>query len=710
MRERKWHVLAITALAVFAAFLDVTIVNVAFPSIRRTFAGQSLADLSWILNAYNVVFAALLIPAGRASDLFGRRRVMCLGIVAFAVASALCGVAPAPRVLILARVAQAAAAALFVPASLSLLLRAFPAAQRATAVSLWAASGAVAAATGPSLGGVLVEYAGWRWIFYLNVPLGIVTLVATRLVIPESRDPDGAVGDPLSVLLLVGGLGLVALGIVKSGDWTWADTRTLSALGAGALLVVLFAARSRAVRNPVVDLALFRFRVFAVANVANLLFCLAFYALLLCNVLYLTGVWHYTVLRAGVALTPGPLAAAAASGIAGRLCDRHGFRVAAVPGALLFMTGCVLFATRLGATPDYAGQFLPATLLTGSGTGLAFASLSSAAVADLPPALYAAGSGILMTSRQLGAVLGVAVLVAIVGQAGQVEVGTFRHGYLMMVGVSAASAVLATGLTARRQRRTAGSGATAAAAALLLPVLAAQGYRLRRTTPRLPEAADREGLVPDRYPALRLLVVGDSLAAGVGVDSHRVSAAGHLARRLSVQFRRSVSWHVVARNGATVRDVSQRLLPRCVEALRGERPDAVVVMVGINDLVRWRRLGAWRRDLDELIGGVRTRWDGTTPVVVTGLPPIERFPAIPQPLRRVLAGRAVAMGRVLAAATRAGGVAYLPIPADGIGDGGPSMFSADGIHPSAEGYRRLADTLAPVLGDRLGHRSIGAGR
>jgi EmrB/QacA subfamily drug resistance transporter len=188
---RRWKVLAVTSVAVFMSFLDVTIVNVAFPDIERDFAGSSRADLSWVLNAYNIVFAALLVPAGRLADLLGRRRLFLAGVVGFLAASVLCGLAPSPGWLVGARVIQAVAGAILVPTSLALLLPEFPPERRATAVAIWGATGAVAAALGPALGGLLVDGLGWRWVFFLNVPIGLAALVPARRLLREARDPGG---------------------------------------------------------------------------------------------------------------------------------------------------------------------------------------------------------------------------------------------------------------------------------------------------------------------------------------------------------------------------------------------------------------------------------------------------------------------------------------------------------------------------------------
>ena len=210
--QRKWKVLLVTAVAVFMGFLDVSIVNVAFPDIARSFSGTSQATLSWVLNAYNVVFAALLVPAGRAADLVGRRRMFFIGLGVFLAASALCAAAPSAGALIAARVLQAVGAAILIPTSLGLLLPEFPAAQRATATSIWAATGAVAAATGPSLGGVLVEAADWRWVFLINLPIGLIALIPARRLLREYKDEShGAIPDLAGAALLMAGVGLIAL-------------------------------------------------------------------------------------------------------------------------------------------------------------------------------------------------------------------------------------------------------------------------------------------------------------------------------------------------------------------------------------------------------------------------------------------------------------------------------------------------------------------
>ncbi|HEY1360023.1 MAG TPA: DHA2 family efflux MFS transporter permease subunit [Thermoleophilaceae bacterium] len=439
---RRWKVLTVAAVAVFIGFLDVTIVNVAFPDIQREFSDSSQADLSWVLNAYNVVFAALLVPSGRLADIVGRKRMFMIGLLVFLAASAACGAAGSVEMLVGARIVQAVGGAILVPTSLALLLPEFPASQRATATSIWTATGAVAAAVGPSLGGVLVDQADWRWVFFANIPIGIAALIPARRILQEHREP-GALPDAVGAVLLVAGVGLLALGIVKGQDWGWDSTRVVASLAAGVLLVPLVIARSLRHPAPVIDPSLFRSRSFSVAVAGTFAFSFAFYALILGNVLFLTQVWGWSILSAGFAITPGPLMAALSAPVGGRLSDRFGQRPVAVPGALLFAAGSTWFALRLGTTPHYARDYLAGTLMTGTGVGLSYAAWASAAVAELPSERFASGSAVVACLRQVGAVLGIAVLIAVLQSASPADpVGAFASAYTVM----AVAALVAAGL------------------------------------------------------------------------------------------------------------------------------------------------------------------------------------------------------------------------------------------------------------------------
>src|SRR4051794_28294127 len=452
--QRKWQVLAVTSVAVFMSFLDVTIVNIAFPDVRGSFAGTSLSGLSWILTAYNIVFAALLVPAGRLADRTGRRRTFMAGLVVFLAGSAAAGLAPTVEVLVVARIVQAAGAAAVVPTSLALLLPEFPLGQRATATGIWGATGAIAAALGPSLGGALVDVAGWRWVFFVNVAIGLPALIPARRLLRESREPSpGPMPDGAGVGLLIAGVALVSLGIVKGQDWGWGGGRVLGALAAGAALLVLFGVRSSGHPAPVIEPSLFRVRSFAVASAGTFAFALGFYAFLLANVLFLTGPWHYSVLSAGFALTPGPLMAAVGALAGGRLADRFGQRVVALPGGLLFGLGCLGIAASTGPTPAYASEILPWLPITGLGVGLSFAGWSSAGVAELPPSRFATGGGVIRRRRPSRARLALPLLVAVLAAATPADpIGPFHAAWRLMAATGLIAGALALGLGRVRAR------------------------------------------------------------------------------------------------------------------------------------------------------------------------------------------------------------------------------------------------------------------
>jgi EmrB/QacA subfamily drug resistance transporter len=458
---RRWQVLLVTSVAVFMTFLDVTIVNIAFPDLRASFPGSTLSRLSWILNAYSIVFAAALVPAGRLADRFGRRRFFFLGVLVFLAASVVCGAAGSVDLLIAARAVQALGGAMLVPASLGLLLPEFPLERRATATALWGATGAVAAAAGPSLGGVLVDWQGWRAVFFVNLLIGLPALLPARRLLRESREPQTVFPDMPGALLLAAGVGALALGIVQGPQWGWSSARIVGSFVASAILLAAFLRRSTRHRAPVIELALFRVRSFAVANAGGFVFATGFYALLLCNVLFLTGVWHYSILRAGVALTPGPLMAALAAPIGGRLSDRFGQRVVAVPGSLLFATGALLFALLTSAEPSYAAEFLPANMLGGAGIGLTFAAFGSAAVAELPRNRYATGGAINNCIRQIGAVLGISVLIVLIGSPTPDNALHLFHRAWTLIAVTGAAAAIAGVALGRVRARHAGEEAPA---------------------------------------------------------------------------------------------------------------------------------------------------------------------------------------------------------------------------------------------------------
>jgi EmrB/QacA subfamily drug resistance transporter len=463
---RPWAVLVTSAMAVFLVFLDTTVLYVAYPDLRASFAGVSPATLSWVLNSYTIGVAALLIPAGRLADRIGRKRVFLSSVALFCIGSALCGLAPGVGLLVVARVVQAVGAAGLIPSSLALVLRAFPRERLPVAVAVWGAVGALAGAVGPSAGAALVGAFGWRAVFFLNVPVSVTVLVVGRRTLAESREEHpGAIPDPIGVVMLAGGVALVALGVVQSGAWGWGDRRTLLAVLAGVVVVGLFVRRSRRVTAPLLDLGLFRVNGFRWANLGMAAFSVGFTMMFFSNIQLLTGVWHFSVARAGAAISPGPAIVAVIAPFAGRLAGRYGQRQLLLPGGLVYGAGSLWLLTHVGLHPDYLHDFLPGTILTGLGVALCLPQLSSAAVQGLPADRFAAGSAVGQAIRQLGSTLGVALVIALIGQPSpDAVIGRFHRVWFVVI--TAGALVTVASLPLRRPARVLDGPAPTLAAAV----------------------------------------------------------------------------------------------------------------------------------------------------------------------------------------------------------------------------------------------------
>jgi len=440
----RYRVLIVVSVATFVASMDLFIVNIAFPAIEREFAGTSDATLSWVLSAYAIVTAALLIPAGRLADLLGRKRLFMVGLVTFVVASALCAAAPGAGWLIGARVLQAAGGAVLMPTSLALLLAEFSGRQRAIAVAIWSATGAVAAGAGPPIGGLLVQ-ASWRWVFLVNLPIGLITAVIAARILRESRDPQGKrFPDFAGAAMLVLASSALMLAIVQGQSWGWAGPRILALITVAVVLAAGFVYWSSRHPAPVLELGLFRARAFSAANISGTLFFAAFGAMLLASVLFLTRVWHEDILTAGLQISPGPIAAAAFAVPGSLLSRRFGERTIAAIGSVLFAFAGLWWLRTVGLEPHYASEFLPGWLIGGAGVGLVIPTLASAAAAALPPSRFATGSAVYGMTRQFGIALGIAILIAVLGTPRGAQVlPAFRSGWEVTVGLAFASAIAA---------------------------------------------------------------------------------------------------------------------------------------------------------------------------------------------------------------------------------------------------------------------------
>ncbi len=445
--QRKWLVTIIVCTGVFMSSLDLFIVNIAFPSIASDYSGTSLASLSWIVSGYSIVFAALLVPAGRWADAFGRKRAFMLGLGIFVAASAGCAAAPSVALLIAARVVQAAGGALMLPTSLGLILPEFEVHERHSAIGVWAATGGIAAAAGPPLGGLLVQ-ADWRLVFLVNVPVGLIGLVASRRVLVERREPNALTPDLLGAVGFVIAIASLVLAIVKGPDWGWASAPVLLLLAATGLLLAWIWRRSAHHASPLIDPAMLRVRSFALAVAASVVFFAGFAAMLLNGVLFLTTVWHESVLTTGLMLFPGPFMAAVFSVPSARLGARVGYRIPGVAGALLFLAASTWWITQIHATPAYASEYLPGMLMSGSGVGLVIPTLTGAGASSLAPERFATGAAVLTMGRQVGSALGIAVLVAVLGTAA--TLADFRAGWLISASGAVAAGLLLAAIGPRR--------------------------------------------------------------------------------------------------------------------------------------------------------------------------------------------------------------------------------------------------------------------
>lgn len=446
-------VLVIVCTGVVLVTLDLFIVNLAFPAIERSFGGTSLSTLSWVLNAYAIVFAALLIPAGRLADRTSRKTGFLAGVAIFTFASVLCAAANGVELLVAARILQAVGAALLMPSSLGLLLAAYPAERRAGAVRIWAASSGVAAALGPVLGGLLVSV-DWRWIFLVNLPVGIVALIVGRRVLPAVPRVPEPRPDLLGALVLMAGAAALTLGLVKASDWGWSGGRTIESLAAAAVLLGFFVRRSARHVSPILELDLFRVPVFAVSTLAMFLFSAAFAGNLLSVLVWAQTEWGWSALKTGLAFLPGPLMVPLFAIGAGKVAHRVRPGVLATLGCLAFAAGTLLYAARITLEPDYLTAMLPAALLVGTGVGLTLPTLTAAAAGSLPAHRFATGSAVITMARQVGYTLGVAVLIAVLGTSARPEqrLVAFHHGWETIAGVSLLAALAASLLGKPRRR------------------------------------------------------------------------------------------------------------------------------------------------------------------------------------------------------------------------------------------------------------------
>ncbi len=486
-----WLILTLACVAQFMVLLDVSIVNVALPSIKNSL-GFSQSELQWVLNAYTLTFAGFLLLGGRIADLFGRRRVFLFGLTVFTLASLLGGLAQDQGMLIGARAVQGLGGAILSPTSLTIITTTFrePKA-RARAMGIWSAVAGAGGAAGALLGGILTEELSWRWILFINIPIGIAAFAAGMVFLQESR----AQGErqPLDIpgaVLVTSGLTALVFGVVRTTSVSWGSWQTIVALGAAAMLLAWFLLHeSKMARAPLMPLPMFRRRSIWTANLVMFLLSGALFAMWFFVSLYLQEVHGYSPLRTGFAFVPQTIAIIVGAQASSRLVLRIGARPILVVGAFLSTVGLVLFSLLGVDTSYWGGFFLPSVLIT-LGLGLCFTPLALTATAGVAPQEAGLASGLVNTSRQIGGAVGLAVLATLATSrtthalASSVHLlGALTDGYTLAFRISAvialAAAMAAFLVPTRRQ----------------LPAAAEGGRPAAEVAPVSPEAAGVDGVI-----------------------------------------------------------------------------------------------------------------------------------------------------------------------------------------------------------------------
>jgi EmrB/QacA subfamily drug resistance transporter len=449
--NKKWWTLAAVAFGLFMIMLDNTVVNVALPSIEKDLH-ISIAELEWIVTAYALVFAALLITGGKLADMFGRRRIFVVGLAIFTLSSLACGFAPSASFLIGARAVQGIGAALMSPATLSIITATFPPKERGQAIGIWAGVSALALAIGPLVGGLIVDNIGWNWIFFVNVPVGALGILVSHLVIRESRDTSHEQSIDLPGLL-ASGLGLFSLSyaLIEGNRHGWASAEILGLFGAAAVLIVAFVMLESRQRLPMLDLSLFKISSFAGANIVAMLVSLGMFGVFFFVSLYVQNILGYTPTKAGAIFLPMTCLIIVIAPIAGRASDRIGGRWL-MGGGMTILGISLLFYQRVGLHSTF-WTLLPAMILGGIGMAMTMSPMTSVAMGSVPVDKAGVGSGVLNSFRQVGGSLGIALIGAILASylhapagstlAKQQYVDGLHAALLVSAGITFAAAIVA---------------------------------------------------------------------------------------------------------------------------------------------------------------------------------------------------------------------------------------------------------------------------
>jgi EmrB/QacA subfamily drug resistance transporter len=413
--KNEWLILVFLSLGFFMILLDTTIVNIAIPAMISGLH-SSFDQILWVLNAYLLVYAVLLITAGRLGDYFGPRRLFAIGLVVFTAASALCGFAQDGNQLIAARILQGEGGALLTPQTLGIITVIFPPERRGAAFGVWGAVAGVAAVTGPTLGGFLVTYINWRWIFFVNVPVGLVALAGALLVVPDIRPGRRHRLDLVGVVLVSASLFAIVFGLVEGERYNWGaiwgPITIPEIIVAGLLLFAVFVVFERFQAEPLLPLSLFSNRNFSIAIWVSAAVAFGMLGFFIPVTIFLQSVLGFSALKAGLTFLPMSLISAVVAPVAGRMSDRFGGKYILVAGLTFFAAGMGLVVLVISLNASQATFWGPAAL-AGVGLGMTFAPLTTVAMRNVRPQVAGAASGVLNTVRQVGSAIGSAVIGAV---------------------------------------------------------------------------------------------------------------------------------------------------------------------------------------------------------------------------------------------------------------------------------------------------------
>jgi EmrB/QacA subfamily drug resistance transporter len=409
--NRKWWTLGAMCFALFMVMLDNTVVNVALPSIQRDLHAQ-ISALEWVVNGYTLTFAVLIATGGRLGDIFGRRLMFLTGVIIFAITSATAGLAQDPAMLVGSRAVQGVGAALMMPATLSIITNAFPAAERGKAIGTWAGVSALALSIGPVVGGFLTEYVSWRAIFFINLPVAVGAVIATVFAVRESRDEtvDRRVDYP-GVVALTASLTAIVLALIEGNSWGWGSTEIISLLVGGAIGLAAFVAIELRAAAPMVEFGLFRTREFIGSNLIAFIITFAMMGSFFFLAIYMQDILGFSALEAGVRFLPTTVVIAVIAPIAGRLADRLGPAMPMSAGLAVLAVSMFMFA-GISPSTTYSGLLVP-FILMGIGIALVMSPMSTAAMNAVSVQKSGVASGVLQMSRMIGASVGVAATGAI---------------------------------------------------------------------------------------------------------------------------------------------------------------------------------------------------------------------------------------------------------------------------------------------------------